>query len=50
MKTRHTLALTVLGAIFAVLVVFVVITWVKGDETNHKGTGMHSIDSGSTLR
>ena len=47
-KARHGLALTVLGAIFLVLVVFLVISWAHGDESNHGGAGMHALHS--TLR
>ena len=49
MKTRHGLALTVLGAIFAVLVVFLVISWIQGDESNHGGAGMHPVHSQKAL-
>ena len=47
MKARHGLALTVIGAIFAVLVVLLIISWVQGDESNHGGAGMHAIMSSS---
>jgi hypothetical protein len=47
MRARHALALTVLGAIFAVLAVLLVISWLQGDESNHGGAGMHPVHSTS---
>jgi hypothetical protein len=44
MKERHLLALSVLGAIFLVLIIFLVITLVQGDDTN-RGAGMGVVQS-----
>lgn len=43
MNTRNGLVLVLLGAIFAVLLVFLVITLVKGDDSAKGGAGVELI-------
>lgn len=53
MQTRHKLALIVLGAIFAVLLVMLIITVIRGDDTNDRVNGagrIHAVHAGPSSR
>jgi hypothetical protein len=52
MKFQHKLALTVIGGIFVVLAIFLVITFIQGDNTNsdnRRGGGVGNAQFGEHL-